>query len=825
MVFIRYNKKQMIVGISILLVALVTEIFFFNFKFFYYSNSTSNLPIKEISQQSFIAKDLKVNGDSSYTSLTNDPWLEVVNLNMQVKTIDIELEHSRPQASFQVFYTIPTNKIYSEPNSSLSIVSSHHEKIYLNFNNLISINSLRLDVTDKAGDTVKIKKVTINEPYTFSFDSLRFLFIFCLMVISYVLYLFVMRYKQQMINYRYYISLVVFLILVLGNIHGSSIGMWDKYIVEETQNDKLTTIVGEPRTVRSDEWLVQTPWFLSQTQNDNFFPIRNNNIRSDGQNMLIANVPTLSIHLLAKPQFWGFVLFGKDYGLSWYWMLRILLLLMLSFEMAMFLSNKNLKISVVGSLCISLSPVVQWWYNTSVVDLIIYMQGAVVSALYYVKSSGNHWPRVTYMVLMTLSLLGFVFVLYPPIQVPLGYLLLIFIGFIMVPHIRSLISCKTELISFIACILFASVSIFSFIYQSMDDMKIMLHTEYPGQRVITGGSFELKYLQSYLINWLFPYKDVTFLNNSELSNFINFLPAILLSFIAIYRHGSHHRKLILSLFFFLLFQISWLIFSYPLLISKLTLFSYVTEIRLGFIMVGLTSVYLFIWLASIIAKQKVFRQFEALFICSLVALVYYISLFHSEMHNYLGNILSWFSIIFFLVLNYTFLRGKLNTLVVLMLVVIIVSGSTVNPVAKGTFSIYNKEVSQQLMRIKQLNPSAKWASVNSLVNSQYMVALGMKTFNSVHFYPDLKLWTLLDPNKEFNHVYNRFAHITVSLTTEKTSFQLIQTDVIEVHLNVEDLKKVGIDYILSQGELREFESTLKKVYYSPKDNLYIYQVI
>lgn len=62
-----------------------------------------------------------------------------------------------------------------------------------------------------------------------------------------------------------------------------------------------TTIYGEERAIRGDEYIVHTPWILSQVNNG--FPIINKDIRSTGQSMTMTNVPTFSIDLLAKPYF------------------------------------------------------------------------------------------------------------------------------------------------------------------------------------------------------------------------------------------------------------------------------------------------------------------------------------------------------------------------------------------------------------------------------------------------------------------------------------------------------------------------------------------
>ena len=39
--------------------------------------------------------------------------------------------------------------------------------------------------------------------------------------------------------------------------------------------------------------------------------------------------------------------------------------------------------------------------------------------------------------------------------------------------------------------------------------------------------------------------------------------------------------------------------------------------------------------------------------------------------------------------------------------------------------------------------------------------VGAKTVNSVNVYPDLDKWHVIDPNGQYEEVYNRYAHILV----------------------------------------------------------------
>ncbi len=61
-------------------------------------------------------------------------------------------------------------------------------------------------------------------------------------------------------DYRYPLALIGFFMLVLFEIHGSSLGMWDEMLGGKAHQSLLGTV----RPIRSDEWLVLTPLSLSQ---------------------------------------------------------------------------------------------------------------------------------------------------------------------------------------------------------------------------------------------------------------------------------------------------------------------------------------------------------------------------------------------------------------------------------------------------------------------------------------------------------------------------------------------------------------------------------
>lgn len=159
---------------------------------------------------------------------------------------------------------------------------------------------------------------------------------------------------NKVIKYRYLIALIIFAVLVAFKINGSNIQYWSNYIDE---SGKSTVVAGHAQAIRSDEWGVLVPIFLSQQNSDTPFTVINPDITTSGHNVVITlGAPIKDIYAICQPINWGFLFLNSDYGLSWYWDLKLILIIMLSFELCMILTKRNKFISALGSLWIAFSP-------------------------------------------------------------------------------------------------------------------------------------------------------------------------------------------------------------------------------------------------------------------------------------------------------------------------------------------------------------------------------------------------------------------------------------------------------------------------------------
>ena len=143
---------------------------------------------------------------------------------------------------------------------------------------------------------------------------------------------------EILLKYRYQIAGVALVVLVLFKINMSSLEQWSGFVNEPESSNVL---LGVSRGIRSDDWLVQSAIMLGQANSDNGYAMYNENIGQGKINLLMVSAPVADLVILAKPFLWGFLLFGAEYGFSFYWMLKIIALLLVSIEVARKITKKD----------------------------------------------------------------------------------------------------------------------------------------------------------------------------------------------------------------------------------------------------------------------------------------------------------------------------------------------------------------------------------------------------------------------------------------------------------------------------------------------------
>ena len=186
-----------------------------------------------------------------------------------------------------------------------------------------------------------------------------------------------------------------------------------------------------------------------------------------------------------------------------------------------------------------------------------------------------------------------------------------------------------------------------------------------------------------------------------------------------------------------------------------------------------------------------------------------------------------FTLMFYMSLN-LHKKELRNILLLLMSVVTLIGGLTVNPVLQSTDIVKEQALSKHLQEYAEKDPDAVWmVNKMSLVFSNYLVANGLDTITSTNVYPNVKLYEALFPEDiEKELIWNRYHHIEGIVTTDDTDVEKITEDSIRFEINYKDLEKIGIDYIISRVNIENKYREIDNLELVEKfDVFYIYKVI
>ena len=138
------------------------------------------------------------------------------------------------------------------------------------------------------------------------------------------------------------------------------------------------------------------------------------------------------------------------------------------------------------------------------------------------------------------------------------------------------------------------------------------------------------------------------------------------------------------------------------------------------------------------------------------------------------------------------------------ILVLLIGGSLVNPIRRGTDTVTQIPLYQTIREVQQKDPTALWASEVQWPAANFCMMAGARTINSTNVYPLLERWRILDPDGSNDETYNRYAHIQISILDEGSpAFELKSPDAFTVSLTISDLKALNVSYILAGQDLNE----------------------
>ncbi len=617
---------------------------------------------------------------------------------------------------------------------------------------------------------------------------------------------------QNLFKYRWVIGFLLLMILVALEINGSSLGVWSKVLPNGT-TEETGIIIGSNRELRSDEWALFTPMAMSQYHND--YKINNNLIRAtDTDVYMVYGQPVKNWSIIFRPFQIGYLFMSPAKGLSLYWIGKIVFLFLVSLEFGMVICEKKKLFAFTYAFMITSAPVVQWWFSTnSFPDMLVYGQGILLCINGYTQTN-SYGKKAVFALTASYLSSCYILVMYPASQIPFFYVFF-FIGlWIIISNSKnSCFTWKVDVPLVLFAILLIIIPLTIIIIRSWDTIKLVMNSVYPGKRLNTGG-LDLKRIFSYPANMFFPFVEGEVpANKCEMATFFSLFPLGILGCIF-----NKRRKdgLVTTLLIVMVF-LSWYTFiGFSDALSKYTLLRYSFGNR-SFVAVSFLNLILLI---RHLAKEDYLQlgmgwKFGIAFILGF--LVSYCSSVFLYTEYLVGKIfylcVAILTIIFFLALT------NKRILCIVLCIGSLIIGVTVNPVRTGTANLTDSKLSDIITSLADEN-EGNWLSVSdNFAAGNYLIAMGAPTINSTNTYVNYKLWDILDPERKYEEIYNRYSHIKAKLTLDENAYvELIQADLFEVTIPVSKLNELGVRFILSERDLTLFSTdkyTFETVFSDP----------
>ena len=608
-------------------------------------------------------------------------------------------------------------------------------------------------------------------------------------------------------KYRFVLSFLLLIMLVSFKISGSSMGCWKLFLGDGESGIRL----GEPRVWRSDEWGTLTPLCFRQQYNTlgayNRYSQTLGSILTD--NMLVYGQPSWDILTLFRPFYWGYLFFGSERGLSWFWCSRLIVLFLSWFELGMLITDGQKKISVMLSVCVSFAPFLQWWFAINgLVEMLIYGACFVLGSNYLVSRAFN--PRkIAVAVGMAVCAVGYVLTFYPTWMVPVAWGFVPLFLWVVIWKFDRKVLRRVDVVPWLLIFVITVAGLTVLAVTSWDVIKAELNSVYPGNAPLSSGGTGLWWMMKY------PISLVSRFSMNELivenSSIICFAPAGFILALWVIIKEKKKDPLLILLLGMNLFLAWYYCVGIPKWLAKMLLLSFVNSNR-GPQVLGFLRLTLFV--RAVALKEKAPKRWLAALaavISSAVPMRLALGFTKYEpgglRYEYFDTaekiVVVWaiLAVVFYLL--YQARKSKYTMAVLGVCAVVLASSIWINPVAKGVPEITKSETMQQIRDLVKEDPKAIWLVVDMAYPATNIPAMaGADCLNTTQTYPQKTRWEMLNQEGECEDIYNRYCHIRASLGS-KTMLELVSTDYVEVTLSPEDLKKLNIRYIVSTNDFDE----------------------
>ena len=569
-----------------------------------------------------------------------------------------------------------------------------------------------------------------------------------------------------------------------------------------------TVIIGVPRAIRSDEWIVHTPMVVSQVENGS---PRFGDVGVGSHDMsVLSDLPVLDWTAAFHPNHWAYPFLPIDnaYAFDWWSVAALLLLGTYSF---LLVAIGSIRWSIVGALLLYGSPFFHWWYTGSAFGSVGWMTFAGACLLLAVSFSGR--KRVVFALLAAYSLACFALTLYPPFQISAAIGVgVVALGALWPRWREGSATLRSILLSGVIAGGAALVPIGAFLVTRAPALHAISQTVYPGARVVPGGELPWGQLFSswFGLNYLTngpKLRGVLFPNESEASSFLFLGVVLLVAIPLVWRFvapaGARLRGVIIASVAAMALLLTQMFVGLPSVVAKITLLSIVPE-RRALIGLGFASM-VFVVAVGVSLERMVVPTFARrlagiVLVAATAAGVIGLAQEFRSVSAAVGNKLIVVSVLIAVATAALYFWRPLLSVCALAAFGLLVS-LPVNPLVNGLSQTRESAVVSTAKAIdSEPNGAGAWLAESYPIASLLTTA-GVQNLSGVNLYPNVPAWELIDPDHQYENAWNRYSQAAWSFDTASKApvVRLVQEDAIEVTVGPCDpvLDKFNVRHIVT----------------------------
>lgn len=598
------------------------------------------------------------------------------------------------------------------------------------------------------------------------------------------------------------------LVLIALGISGTSSGA---YWLEFGEGVDPDAVLGGPRLIRSDEWLVNQSWIISQAQQG--YPSVNGTFPGGMDATVGMELPAWDWVTLFRPHLWGHLLFGPEIGTAWQWWIPALGLVAAVYLFVVTILPRRPITAALIACVVYFSPIFQWWYGPNALWPTAWALLATTATIWMLRDPRLRvriaWAVVVGWLAVTAAIGLYVPFLVPPVLMFVG----LFLGLVLArrpwgarfrPTVRALAPLLLAGVAAIAVVLV-------WVATRLSSFAAIGETVYPGARSDPSGAllredptllglFGAPFGQSFATvggpTVLGP-------NPSEASTAILLALFVLPGFgYLIVRAWLRERRLdgldiaavavLLLLLAFLLIP-GWDPLARLLLLDRVP----VSRFRVGF--AALLPVFFALvvrhvdrlpsprlWIPAIATAVGV----------GLITVLLYLEL-REVSPEVLDSARLWpvAAVAIALACGLVFVPRLAPAAAGVLLVASLAIGAAVNPLYRGVYDLNDTEIGEA---IHAVDDGGAWVGVGSYLTMALVMQTGVDGYNGVQMYPPEETWEQIDPDGSDENVWNRLAHVRWTWGSGDPVFTASQRDQILGQFDAcSDFAQTHISYVVS----------------------------